>query len=129
MKRQRVWLTGIALVVALALLEQTGIVNLSYSRLISTTNDNTRAASKGDCYARVDSVQYPATRWLPFVKFGTTVSQVSCRYKTKAGEYIERVSTTTTRLWVVGLESTKKYEARVRELNEKTFKECTNLEK
>jgi hypothetical protein len=94
---------------ALDLSEQLLRVNFYYSRLVSTTHvDDKMKAPAGDLVSSIQ-IDKPLTRWLPIVKFGESVFYHTYQHVDGA-KVFELDATTRTKLLVLGLCSTSKYD-------------------
>jgi hypothetical protein len=109
-RKARTLLLASACLVALVVGE-TGFLEFSYSRMVSGTRlDSARkAVSTGDLASTV-GIERPATRWLPFIKFGETVYRRTYQDRAENGVVFEHVVTTRTSMWVVGLCSIARYD-------------------
>ena len=95
--------------VALALAEQLLPITVCYSKMSSTTQVDSKITDRVGDLVSVVRVDKPLTRWLPFAKFGETVFHHT--YQQIDGvKVIESEVTTRTRLFVLGLCSTAKYD-------------------
>ncbi|QYM78722.1 hypothetical protein K0B96_15680 [Horticoccus luteus] len=100
-----------ASVLILAAIDQTGLISCYSSQFASTTSNREAAKERsGDLIARVE-IERPFWRWLPFVKVGNTLYRHSYQYPMDAKSILQRDSTTRTHLIVIGLCSTRVYDA------------------
>ena len=95
----------------LAVAEQLNAVSVYYSRFLSSTsNSEFVKEAQGD---RKSTVQIERSIWrrMPFMKIGDTVYRHTYEYAHGSTSVVERDSVTRTRLVVIGLCSTKRYDA------------------
>jgi hypothetical protein len=103
-------LVGASLLV-LAIAEQFNVINIYYSRSVSSTSNSEAVTERrGDLTSTVQ-VERSFLRWVPFVKIADTVHRHTHEHAQDSKTVLRRDSTTTTRLVVVGLCSTKTFDA------------------
>ena len=114
--RLKIWLLVLGGLAVLALGEQAGLGGGAYfSKTLAITSTRvTRQPPAKDLVSTVQ-VEKPATRWLPFCKFGETVHRRTYQDRTANGSIFEHEVTTRTRLWVIGFCSTARYDELVSE--------------
>lgn len=104
---------GIGVGVALALLAGAAhfeLVSVYWARTVSfTRNAESVNERRGDLVSTVH-IERPIGRWIPFLKMGETLYRHSYQYPRDDHSIIERISTTRTRLLVIGLCSIRKYD-------------------
>jgi hypothetical protein len=97
-------------VLLLAFAEQLNAVSVYYSRFLSSTsNSESVKHAQGD---RKPTVKIERSIWrrIPFVKIGDTVYRHTYQYAHDSTSVVERESVTRTRLVVIGLCSTQRYD-------------------
>jgi len=96
-------------ILAAIIVEQTGLLSLSYSRSNSYTRYSGQTNLAGANFSRVVTVDYPVTRWIPLVKFGKTI--ITEKYTAPDNRnQILFDSYSQADVWVFGFMSTRRYE-------------------
>lgn len=107
MKAPKLVLIAVASLVALVGIEQLSGLNCYYSRLNSTTGTSTTLAARQGDIVSTDRIDRPIARWIPLVKYGETAYRHS-HWQANGTQF---ATTTRTRLLVIGLCATAKYDA------------------
>jgi hypothetical protein len=98
-------------VLLLAVAEQLNAVSFYYSRCGSaTSNSEVVKERQGDLKSSVQ-IERTFWRWMPFVKMGDTVYRHTYQYPNDSTSVLDRDSITRTHLVVIGLCSTRSYDA------------------
>jgi len=107
--RARTWLFVVGGLVALAGLEHFSDWTFYVSRSWSTTSVSRLVIARATG-ADSETVERPALRWLPFVKYGETVHVRTVERVDSPSKIIADISTTRTKLLVLGFCSPHRYE-------------------
>lgn len=94
---------------ALVAVEQTEALQCSFSRVTSATHTNVAKVQPRDDLVSTVAIERPIFRWLPLIKFGESVF-TEIRQEKVGAALLEQTAITRTRLLVIGLCSTARYD-------------------
>jgi hypothetical protein len=123
----KILLATLACLLAITVIEQLNLENLYFSgSMAETRTADTVKPPTSDPISTV-RVERPITRWLPLAKFGETVHFHTYQRRGSDKAIREHTATVRTKLWVIGLCSTAKYDEMANRLSEKIGKEYQQL--